>query len=65
MKVVYNEMLDRDVLKNILNDHHRLTFDQFVYKAASRIKEKPGILSHIDHLTVDEFQGISTSLNFA
>lgn len=73
--VVYNEMLDRKVLKKqapdfykklkkyeeFLDSYHRLTFDRLLYEAASRLRERPEILKDKKYLIVDEFQDINKS----
>ena len=73
--VVYNELLDREKIKQkskdfydafvryeeLLDSHKHLTFDRMVYEAVMHLLENPTKLDYIKHLIVDEFQDINYS----
>jgi len=73
VNVVYDELLDRDLLKQksptfasrlgkyeaLLDQHRLLTFARMVALAVKCLEREPAKIKHIKHLIVDEYQDIN------
>ena len=73
VNMIWDEMLETSLLERrakefykgmmryqeILEDHRLLTFGRMTNIAASKLAERPDVISHIKHLVVDEYQDIN------